>query len=177
MSYKLSELQIFNASVLHQKYLFKWPYSLLLMQHLCFQRSQLYFLLLLLDFWDLFLTMCVCGLSVISVYFHAAMFRRVEGVLAFWVEMVYMLKPLAPSVWLCVHCSAVIEKLLSSWWKKGCNADCNCSVDLWCTLLKCEERALIDSLYILFMLTFHLYMRKMSTKKLASNVNESVVLN
>ncbi len=40
-----------------------------------------------------------------------------------------------------------------------------CSVDLWCTLLKCEERALIDSLYILFMLTFHLYMRKISTKK------------
>lgn len=40
----------------------------------------------------------------------------VEGVLAFWVEMVYMLKPLALSVWLCdVHCLLDTEILLSSW--------------------------------------------------------------
>lgn len=99
----------------------------------------------------------------------------VEGVLAFWVEMVYMLKPLAPSMWLCVHCSADIEILLSSWWKRGMQY--RCLVLLSVVHVTYMWRTCLDWLYILFTLAFRLYIHKMCTRKLSWNVNECLVLN
>lgn len=142
----------------HQSYLFKWAYSLLLLYHLCFQKSQLRFLSPLLDFWDFFLD-CVCGLSVILICFYTAVFGRVEGVVAFWVEMVYMLKPLALSVWLCVYIARLtLRYCFSSSWRR--RMQCRCLVLLSVLHVTCTWRTCLDWLYILFTLTFHLYLHK-----------------